>query len=58
MSRKMSMPTSEDLVWADGLVDQLIRLSDDRTKTVRSMLDFNAARYTLVYTLAKGRIPF
>lgn len=54
----MTMPSKEDLIWADGLVEQLIRLADDRTKTVATMLDFNAARYTLVYTLAQGRIPF
>lgn len=52
------LPSKEDLVWADGLVEQLIRLSDDRTKTISAMIDFNAAKYTLVYTLAKGRTPF
>lgn len=51
-------PTSEDLLWADELIERLITLSDQRTKTVANMLDFNAARYTLVYQLAVSRPPF
>lgn len=54
----MPMPSKEDLVWADEQIEKLISLSDQRTKTVSNMLDFNAVRYTLVYTLASGRPPF
>lgn len=54
----MSLPSKEDLVWADEQVQRLLDLSDKRDHTATSMLEFNAARYTLVYTLAKGRIPF
>ena len=54
----MSLPSKEDLIWADELIEQLIRLAEDRTKTVSTMIEFNTHRYTLVHILAQGRIPF
>lgn len=52
------MPTKENLIWADEQVQHLLDLFGQASKSATAMIEFNAARYTLIYQLAQGRIPF